>query len=509
MTNRKRIRALLVEDSTFDADYMVTWLKAEGYDPLWERVDTASALEAALNRSKWDVVISDHLMPELDALQAIRLAKAKDPNLPVVVVSGSIGENLAAQILKAGADDYLLKDRLQRLPEAIREAMAGAAARRERELAQQLLHQSEARFRNLAGSVPGMVFEFVRDAGRCGRFAFVSDGAYLLLGLDAQALLEDPRRFTSLLLPEDQASFFAAMDDSAAQLQPCNWEGRIRPTYSEEVKWINLRASPRREDGDCVAWSGIITNITRNKMLELEAKRSRDQLQELSAHIAQVKEDEGARIAREIHDDIGGTLTAIRMELAWLVNHTPPRRMDLLGKVSSIQILVDRLIEATGRIARDLRPAVLDFGLFPALEWLGSEFEARTGIACRVSSEPENLDLDGAMATALFRIFQEALTNVAKHAGATELQSGLFLRDGGIVLEVSDNGRGISRADLAKPNSFGIRGIQERCRALGGRASIEGRAGHGSTLSAWIPLAGAPGPVAAAAAPVPAQTRQP
>jgi PAS domain S-box-containing protein len=480
------LRLLLAGNPTLTDSSFIPRMEAEGYRIEAQRVETLTALTTALSRRPWDLLVAEHAVPGLDALAAIAAAKEMRPDLPVVVVSDPIGEEAVADIVKAGADDYLLRDHLWRLPHAMARALAVAAERRERLQAQQALRESEARFRSLACHVPGMVFELARDRGG-DRFTFVSEGTRPLLGLAPEALLADVGRFVELIVPEERAGFLEALSQSARRLDACNWEGRLVTPYSNGPKWINVRAGPRRREDGTVLWAGIMTNITRNKRMELEAKRTSAELLELSSHVERVKEEERARIAREIHDDLGGTLTAVKLELASLMNRLPAQGMDLLGRVSSIRILVDRVIAATERIARDLRPPILDFGLTPALCWQAKEFENRLGIVCDVETEPEDVELPQELATALFRIFQEALTNVSKHAGASEVRAVLRYQGGRVSLEVMDNGRGIEAADLAKPGAFGIRGIFERCRALGGEAHVEAGPRGGTRLRVSIP----------------------
>lgn len=487
------LRLLIAGDATSAQTCLIPRMEAEGYQIEAERVETLTALTTALSLRPWDLLVTEHGVPGFNALAAIVSAKEIRPDLPVVVVLDPIGEQATADIVKAGADEYLLRDHLWRLAHAVERALAVAAERRERLQAQQALRESEAKFRSLACHVPGMVFELARE--RSGdRFTFVSEGARPLLGLAPEALLADAGRFIEQIVLEDRASFLEALSHSERRLDTCNWEGRLLTSYSNGPKWVNVRAGPRRREDGTVLWAGIVTNITRNKRIELEAKRSSAQLLELSSHVERVREEERARIAREIHDDLGGTLTAIKLELASLMNRLPTQSMDLLGRVSSIRILVDRVIAATERIARDLRPPILDFGLAPAFFWQAKEFENRLGIVCDVEAEPEDLELPEELATALFRIFQEALTNVSKHAEASEVRAVLRYQGGQVSLEVMDNGRGIEAADLAKPGAFGIRGILERCRALGGEAHIEAGLAGGTRLRVRIPDFQASGP---------------
>lgn len=229
--------------------------------------------------------------------------------------------------------------------------------------------------------------------------------------------------------------------------------------------------------GQC---EGIIADITQSRLEQAE----------LSAHAEMVKEKERARIAREIHDDLGSNLTAIKMAMALVKKRLPPGDAALAEKADYVETLVDRTIESIHRISADLRPSALDFGLMAAIEWQAREFEKQFGIAYEFSSNKKEIDLHPDQASALFRIFQEALTNIGKHANATCVSVRLTHSNRSVCLEISDNGRGIATADRLKPKSFGIRGMVERAKALGGRLSVSSGAGGGTTITLKIPLAG-------------------
>ncbi|NEX59648.1 sensor histidine kinase [Noviherbaspirillum galbum] len=218
-----------------------------------------------------------------------------------------------------------------------------------------------------------------------------------------------------------------------------------------------------------------------------------------SAHADLAREQERKRIAREIHDEVGGNLTAIKMALALLTKRLPGEDVALTQRADYINSLVDRTIEAIHRISSDLRPAVLDFGIVSAIEWQAREFETQSGIACSFTSNRPECDLHADHASALFRIAQEALTNIAKHAQARQVRMKLAYTSRAVQLDISDDGRGIADEDRLKPQSFGIRGMMERARALGGKLDIAPMDGGGTTLSVRIPL-GRQGKAAKAAA---------
>jgi signal transduction histidine kinase len=231
--------------------------------------------------------------------------------------------------------------------------------------------------------------------------------------------------------------------------------------------------------------------MTEQKQAEEQLEHSRKQLSIHADHLHTLLEGERAEIAREIHDELGQILSALKMDLFWLDRKLPDKQDAVKEKIESMTRLIDSTIKAVERILATLRPAILDdMGLTSAIEWLAEEFQSRTGIACEEILEPtpECLITDEKISTALFRICQEAFTNVTRHARATRVE--IILRTVGnmIELKVVDNGVGISKADIAKANSFGILGIRERVNLLGGKVNIAGRKGKGSVLRVRIPV---------------------
>jgi signal transduction histidine kinase len=337
---------------------------------------------------------------------------------------------------------------------------------------------------------PGLVYQFVLRADGTMAYPYLSEGCTALLGVAAAELQQDPACFVRLILPDDRAGWREAMAASKATLAAWNWEGRICARGWNDVKWISLRATPLPLIDGGVRWDGIMTNITASKLEQEENRRSRARLAELTDHIQQVKEQERARIAREIHDDLGGNLTAIKMALAMLAARLPDDPA-LRDKADYLDDLVDRTIEAVHRISLDLRPGTLDLGLVAALEWQAREFEKQMGIACVFRSADKEIDLDPDQAVALFRIVQEALTNIAKHAGATRVTLSLRRLRQHLTLSIGDNGRGITPADRLKPQSFGLRGMSERARALGGTLALSQAPGGGTMVVVKISLAAA------------------
>jgi len=229
--------------------------------------------------------------------------------------------------------------------------------------------------------------------------------------------------------------------------------------------------------------------IAERKHAEEQFKETLDQLRALAARLQSVREEERASIAREIHDELGQACTAIKMDLALVGRKISKKQTQLRAKIESSMQLVDDMIVTLRRIASDLRPRTLDdLGLAAALEWQSQEFEKRSGIHCHLVLPLEPLNLDSERSTAIFRIFQESLTNVTRHAQATSVEAYLEIAEGQLIFRVHDNGKGFDPAETKAKKSLGLVGMQERAHLLNGEVSIEGIPGSGTTMVLRIPL---------------------
>jgi len=237
-------------------------------------------------------------------------------------------------------------------------------------------------------------------------------------------------------------------------------------------------------------YTAILRDITLRLQRDERLERHREELRELSARVLEAREEEKTLIARELHDELGQLLTALKMDLAWLRG-----RGGALGelgpRLAAMGDIVDRMVGSTRRIAADLRPLMLDdLGLADAVHWLVDDFAGRSGVRCELEMDGEDSfdALDPKVATAVYRALQESLTNVAKHAGASRVRVALRTSGGEVLFEVEDDGRGIDVADLGKPRSLGLKGMRERVTYLGGKLEVARGAPHGTRVRARVPL---------------------
>jgi PAS domain S-box-containing protein len=325
----------------------------------------------------------------------------------------------------------------------------------------------------------------------------MNEGAAVLSG--EHAVLHCNRRFARLLGTGLQHVIGAAMqglvwpDDRArldsllrrATSKSCRGEVRLQTRAGVPLP-VALSLNPLRLDG-AQAVCLIVSDLSATKRTEQELRAASASSRNLTARLLSVREEERTRIAREIHDELGQSLTAVKMDLAWLAGRLPRRSPVLLAKIRSTLELADNLIQSVRRISTALRPGILDLGLAAAVEWQTKEFQARTGIRCHLHLTAEEV-VAPTTSTALFRILQETLTNVARHAAATRAEVILQQERDHLVLAIRDNGRGFDQSDPTLAGALGLVGMRERAAMLGGWLSVSSAPGKGTSVIARVPL---------------------
>ena len=287
-------------------------------------------------------------------------------------------------------------------------------------------------------------------------------------GLDALEAVKARGRAVPFLLVsgeigEDTA--VEAMRNGASDYLQKSHLARLVPALLHAVDAAETRRARIKADRDLVA--------------------SKERLHQLAQHLQTSVEHERAAIAREIHDDVGGSLTALKFDLAWIARHSSSPQ--IVSRVQSALETVSHAVEASQRIMHNLRPAILEQGLAAALTWIALRFERRSGVECHIRLPKAPLELPAGVPLVAYRTAQEALTNITKHAQATRVRIDLSMAGGVLSLEISDNGRGLGEEDLAKARSFGIRGLHERATTVGGWIDLSsGR--NGTTLILSVPL---------------------
>lgn len=289
--------------------------------------------------------------------------------------------------------------------------------------------------------------------------------------------------------PDDLEKCVEAHASSLTARKPFTIEYRLRNTSGSYCHML-AKGGPRfSPSGAFLGFIGSCTDISERKYIEESLEQSREMLRHLVSYQEQVREDERKRIAREIHDDLGQNLLALRIDVAMLAARTAGTHPRLNEKVKDALGHIDATMKAVRAAINNLRPTVLDLGLTAAIEWQVSEFQRRNGISCMLDIKEKDFRLDDNRATALFRILQESLNNVLRHAQASRVDIELRMDGGHAHMTVADNGVGIFPGCRRKSNAFGLIGIEERVNALGGQLHIDSDPAHGTTLVVSIPSA--------------------
>jgi PAS domain S-box-containing protein len=309
---------------------------------------------------------------------------------------------------------------------------------------------------------------------------------YRIFGMDR--FDESPKQldFLSRVHESDRARVERGLDDCLTSGIEFDTEHRILQ-QDGSVRWVHSICR-LGYNGAAKVLRGTIMDVTERKHTVEALKRSQELLRELTAHQDRVKEDERKRIAREIHDELGQTLLALRIDVSMLDARTGRSHPRLNEKVRGALNHIDATVKTIRTIINNLRPAVLDLGLTAAIEWQVAEFRRRTGIACELHMDDKEFAVDDMCATSLFRILQESLTNVIRHANATHVAIELHQENNRLVMKITDNGIGIYPENRKAANSFGLVGVEERINALNGEFVITSAPGKGTTLTIYIPL---------------------
>jgi two-component system sensor histidine kinase UhpB len=482
------IRLLIVEDDLVDRMACRRALAADP-DHVFEVVEADTGQDglalAALRRP--DCILLDYHLPDVTGLEFLtRLAgDAGLATIPVMMLTGADSATVAAESMRRGARDYLVKDVERRylgfLPTAVLRML------REQQLFNDK-RQLEAKFRTLVEQIQAITY--IATPATDDALTYISP-QIRMLGFSPQEWLATPGLHARQMHPHDRARALQAIIESRHAGSALRVEYRLL-TRAGETLWFRDEAEVVTDEaGQNLFMQGILVDITRSKLAEQALLRSQDELRKLAAHQEAIKERERKHIAQEIHDELGGLLTGINayisvaIERAALAGAAPdPLLVDAAG-------LAKEAMDAVRKVITDLRPSVLDqLGVWAALEWYAEQVGKRSGLHCEcaIDAPLQALELDPERSTMLFRIVQEALTNVVRHADATRVRVTVARHGQRLLLQVHDNGKGIDAERVLNKESWGIRGMLERVRHFNGQLSIAGSREEGTTLSLELPL---------------------
>ena len=469
---------LIVEDDDGVASMVAVHLQRCGYQ-VAGRVASGEDALAEAERSRARLALMDiNLAGQLDGVQtAIRLRERFD--IPVVFITGMSDDETLQRSREAKAFGYVVKPFRQ---EDLKSSIDLALNK----------HQVESRLRRVECSFTAAIRsigEGVIMTDESSRVLYLNPVAETITGWSLQEATADHSLQDIFCLPYPEGRIWAELAGGATHSGQAELNARDGTTLP-----IEFTAAPIRNDaGLVIGRVFVFRDISERRRAEAELTRSREHLRFLAAHMETLRENERTRIAREVHDELGQMITGLRMDLAWIEKRLAGLtdqavREPLAGKARSMFELLDHLVKAVRKITSELRPAVLDLGLSAALDWQAREWQERTGIRCEILTPASPVILPEELGTALFRIFQETLTNAARHAQATRVQGRLSLEEGWVTLEIRDNGQGITADQQRQTKSFGLLGMKERANILGGACTIQGTPGQGTTIQVRLPV---------------------
>jgi two-component system sensor histidine kinase UhpB len=472
-------KILIVEDESEVAQTLERYLKRLGYGVAGVVDNGADALNMVAT-ARPDLALMDiEIQGGMDGIDlAERFRKQHD--IPVIFLTGRSDDETLERVRRSESFGYLLKPfRLVDLKAGIELAL--------------IRYGHEAHLKQVEQSFSAAITstgDAILIVDQMGAVSFLNPAAERLTGWPAGKAVGQRLDAVFKIDGNDGAagqSFRSGSEDTFVH------EATLHTAAGRDVP-IEVNSSTVRDEVRGTLGSVLVfRDITERKRFEAHLKKSQDELRKLAGHLESAREAERTRIAREIHDEFGQLLTGFKFDLSWLEKKLSAKpeakRAVLVGKVRAMTELLHSMVQSVRRIAAELRPGVLDdLGLAAAVEWQAADLQKRTGIKAHVRAALSERELPREIATALFRIFQESLTNVARHAEAKNVRVSLREQSGRISLEVSDDGRGITEADMNKADAFGLLGMRERIAPLRGQCEIHGVPGQGTTVSVSVPL---------------------
>jgi PAS domain S-box-containing protein len=351
-----------------------------------------------------------------------------------------------------------------------------------RKLAEDAIKRSQEKFNSLVNTIDGIVWE--ADAVTF-HFTYVSEHAEKLLGYPKTEWTNDPHFWSNHIHPDDRGWVVSFCENYTRMKQEHQFEYRMI-AKDGRIVWLADFVTVVIEENEPAQLRGVMVDITARKNAETELQQKNIQLKELSAHLQNVREEERRYLAREVHDELGQLAAVIKMDIDWIKIKMPELQENYAKRITHASSTTDLLINTIRKLASELRPGMLDeLGLNASLEWQCKKFEEINALACVFESFFDDSDLGTQVKTALYRICQESLTNVKRHAHATKSMVTIYEKDNHIFLLIRDDGRGFDVAQ--KINTLGLIGMRERCVSVNGSLTVESEHGKGTAVCAIIP----------------------
>jgi len=473
------LKILMLEDSPGDAEIIQRLVKKGRKDCEFTVAADRETFLIALDEFQPDLILSDNSLPQFDATEALEITRKHSLSLPFILVTGTVSEEFAANVTRMGADDYILKDRLTRLPAAINTALAR--------------RNSEAAI-NYSEEIRRLIMMSALDAIICmdtaGLIMTWNPQAEKMFGWQEEEVKGRP--LSKIIIPEQFRARHEKGLETYLQTGVGPFLNKLVEITALERRGkefpIEMSIVPIRQSGD-EFFCAFIRDITERKRAEQEILQMNERLRGLSIHLQNIREEESTRIAREIHDQLGQQLTIMKMDVSWVRKRMDGADPAISEKINTLTAMLDETVKMVRKIAADLRPSLLDdMGLGPAIDFHLEEFGKRCGIKTHATGTRTELPLSVAVKTGLFRVVQESLTNVARHASATSVTVSITQKDNAAILTVEDDGVGFDKKEILGKKSLGLLGMRERVAMMGGRYEMISAPGQGAKLIVSVPV---------------------
>ncbi len=463
------LRFVLLEDDAHDAELVQLELARNDVDVEWQLVASECEFKAALHPEPPQLVLADYTLPGFDGLAALKIVQRTCPDVPFIFVSGSLGEERAIEALKSGATDYVLKDRLQRLPAVVRRALTEARERRERRSAEVALEKQRLLLSTLIDSLPETVYAVDTE----GRLTVVNRALLDTLGRKREDVLG---KRLSEVWPEETVLDIENQGANVLRTgRSLTDQERAWIATDGSIRWYTFTMVPLRDHGTIAGLVCTVREVTAQKALEQE--------------ILEISNREQRRLGSDLHDGLGQELTGLSLLLKGLEVQLSREAQQYLSQITKISDLLARAIESTRSLARGLAPVNLERGgLTEALRHLAARCTDMYSMDCTLTIGEQKLpDLEEGAATHLYRIAQEATTNAARYARATSIAIDLRTSGRKLQLSITDNGIGLSAGLAQGRPGMGLKIMEYRARMLGGVVAFE-EPGQGTRIMLSAPL---------------------
>ena len=451
----KTLRFVLLEDDPNDAELVQLELARNDFNIEWSHVASEKAFRDALAQGAVDLVLADYTLPGFDGRKALTITQKHAPGVPFIFVSGSLGEERAIEALKSGATDYVLKDRLQRLPAVVNRALQESRERRERRQAETALEEQRVLLRTVMDSLPEVIYTVDTD----NRMTEVNRAMLETTGMTREQLLG--KQVAEIWTDETSAD----VETQAATLMRTGkaiaGQERAWIAPNGTVRWYTLTHAPLRDHGKITGMVCAVQEITDRKALEQE--------------ILEISNREQRRLGSDLHDGLGQELTGLSLLLKGLEVQLSREAPQYLSQIIKISDLLARAIQSTRSLARGLAPVNLERGGLPeALKHLAARCTDMYSLQCSFTSNGQKVpDLEEGAATHLYRIAQEATTNAARYARAKSVEIELRTVGRKLQLSIADDGIGLTAGLAQGKPGLGLKIMEYRARMLGGKVAFE------------------------------------